>query len=101
MGRTAIACARCTRASVRSIWARKDSLCQGDPLPHWGSRGWPQCGEGRVLACSISPSVLLWSTALLAQVALELLCQLFTTDRPFAPSHRTLGWLGRSAGLTL
>src|SRR5438552_3569043 len=101
MGRTATACARCTRAGVRSMaLPRLRGRVASVAIPI-RLRCWPQYGEGGVLVCSISPSVLLWSTALLAQVALELLCQLFTADRSFAPSRRTLGWLGRSAGLTL
>jgi len=54
-----------------------------------------------VLACSRSPSVLLWPAALLAQEALKLLCKLFTADGTFGSSCRTLGLLGRTAGLTL
>src|SRR5262249_45724273 len=57
--------------------------------------------EGGVLVCSWAPSALLWSAALLTQEALELLCQLFTADRSFAPSRRSLGLLGGTAGLTV
>src|SRR5919109_2765598 len=101
MGRAATTCARCISAGMKSIRAWVDSLSKGNPLPHWGSRGKPQCGEGGVLACFGFPSVLLWSAALLAQEALELLCQLFTADGSFTPSRRPLGLLGGTAGLTL
>src|SRR5215510_1261428 len=100
MGRTTTACARCTRAGMRSIRARIDSRSKSNPLPHWGSRGESQCGEGGVLACSCASSALLWSAALLTQEALELLCQLFTADGSFGPSRRPLGLLGGTAGLT-
>src|SRR5713101_8765804 len=45
--------------------------------------------------------VLVRPAALLTQKTLELLCQLFTADRLFGLSGRTLGALGRPASLTL
>src|SRR5262245_13684838 len=62
---------------------------------------WASIWRGRSAGVFQSPSVLLWSAALLAQEALELLCQFFTADGPLAPSCRTLGLLRCTAGLTL
>ena len=53
------------------------------------------------MVCSSSLSVLLGSAALLTQEALELLRELFTADRPFAPCGRTWWLLGGTTGLTL
>src|SRR5256885_5693 len=69
----------------------------------WESRGGGE-GEKKASCASLSHSpslVLLWTSALLTQKTLELLCQLFTADRLFGLSSRTLGLLGRTASLTL